>query len=1012
MKHLEKLPVLESWAGTMEKASSLKYVPLDLRANEEMEPFTLSARTATNYLSSKYPTWIVEGAKSIGISQLSPQNFLEDLQSMITHDPYSFRTKSAQWHSQLAEALVKLTTNAELLSTMQSICLIPLHDGTWTSAIGHSILFSRGGESLDIPSGINVLIIDSSAESDANRRKLFVALGVKSWETPEICRLILKLHQSMNFDSTALTTEQLVSHTAFLYQASWQPPKDADIWFATVQDRRCVGRKLYITGSIESDSPAFRVFAQLQKQFAVIHGGYLEAYPSDVDWPLWLVNNLGLSMVPRLITPLIEPKPRPVYKAPRHSPTISPRLIPQQMPPQYFPEGFNSKSNMNNDLQHMQEAGSPPEINIDFAPPSRQASFEAPKTGSLADALRGTVSSPDRDRYLDPGSQAQEGHSKVGERAEVGHALVTDAGFERLHANGSPRSTMVKASDIDGHVFTGDASPFSHLGKFPYGPPPSAKSHALRDSEMQLMLLEQQNKKRLLMARQEQASFQSASGMSSSSRPDADPHKKTSSLAKTHELPDYHSQLMLLEQQNKQRLLMARQEQSRFPPPTKMKPLPDVLSPLKGSTPFAGEQDQENTSAEDISSSAGDDAKTIFTVSEEFLLMFRECDSSDVLQILRDNWHHYSQWVDGAHMEWQDPDFVVSSTLLKSRLGSSLVQSAKGILPLQELVLPTIDSRLDERRSIPAVRIMDPQHNNWNFLNFFGVLIKADAHYYLRCLISISGEQCPDIDDVGYIYEKIQAFYKGNAEIIRYADIMYSFSEVLRMTRAAFYERDVILTYAKSPSSSKLASWTNMKDCLAKRLAVESQYPSSSYLFRCLSSPSGDPIASIVASATLITTSSRLEDISRLFSAINKALKDVNASQAAELLRPLHRLSIFPVTDGLGDCAYDRLASMYDDSWFIADRPLLRKSFHGKVPLLALSVEDLATSKDMLHVLRLDDRLMSKSATIQAHPVGRVTTHWALSASLRAKSPFIKAYVLLYGYQSSATILLIHGRLG
>lgn len=242
-------------------------------------------------------------------------------------------------------------------------------------------------------------------------------------------------------------------------------------------------------------------------------------------------------------------------------------------------------------------------------------------------------------------------------------------------------------------------------------------------------------------------------------------------------------------------------------------------------------------------------------------------------------------------------------------------------------------------------------------------------------------------------------------------NIVYSVSNLLRMVRGIFHQRDVILTYAKPRSFSSSASWTNMKDCLAKNLAVESEYPLSSYLFQCLRSPAGDPIASIVATATLITSSSRLEDISRLFSGISKALKDVNTSQAAELLRPLHKLSIFPVTDGPGSCTHDRLVSMHDRSWFIADRPLLRKSFHGKVPLLALSVEDVAVLKDMLHVLRLEDRLMSKSATHRAHPVGRVTTQWALSASLQAKSPFIKAYVSPYGYQPSATILLNHGRL-
>jgi hypothetical protein len=189
--------------------------------------------------------------------------------------------------------------------------LIPLHDGTWTLASRQSIFFSKSETSLEIPSSIKVLIVDSTAESDPNRRKLFTSLGVKAWEAPEICCLVLKVHESSDFDPKSLTVDQLISHAAFLYKASWQPPKTADLWFATIQDERCMGRKLYIPGSIETNSPAARIFAQLQKEFAVIHSDYLEAFPLDADWPIWLVNNLGLSKVPRLVTPHVKPQPQP-----------------------------------------------------------------------------------------------------------------------------------------------------------------------------------------------------------------------------------------------------------------------------------------------------------------------------------------------------------------------------------------------------------------------------------------------------------------------------------------------------------------------------------------------------------------------------------------------------------------------------------------------------------------------------------------------------------------------------
>jgi hypothetical protein len=182
-----------------------------------------------------------------------------------------------------------------------------------------------------------------------------------------------------------------------------------------------------------------------------------------------------------------------------------------------------------------------------------------------------------------------------------------------------------------------------------------------------------------------------------------------------------------------------------------------------------------------------------------------------------------------------------------------------------------------------------------------------------------------------------------------------------------------------------------MKECISREIAIGSEYPSSSYLFRCLISPKGDPIAPIVATASFITSSTKLEDISRLFRNVNTELKDVNASKAAQLLKPLQNKSIFPITNGLGKRGYDSLLDVHNTTWFIADRPLLRESFHGKVPLLALPIEDIPALEDMFRVLRLDGRLLSKRTTTRTQVKGRAAMHWAYTSSLREKSPFIKA---------------------
>jgi hypothetical protein len=140
-----------------------------------------------------------------------------------------------------------------------------------------------------------------------------------------------------------------------------------------------------------------------------------------------------------------------------------------------------------------------------------------------------------------------------------------------------------------------------------------------------------------------------------------------------------------------------------------------------------------------------------------------------------------------------------------------------------------------------------------------------------------------------------------------------------------------------------------------------------------------------------MTNSTKLEDISRFFCDVSTALKDVNTSTAALLLKPLQNKSIFPITNGIGNPKYDKLLDVQNTSWFIADQPLIRESFLGKLPLLALPIEDLSVLKDLFRVLRLDGRMLSKLTTKRTQSKGRVTTHWAYTTSLRAKAPFIQA---------------------
>jgi hypothetical protein len=190
-----------------------------------------------------------------------------------------------------------------------------------------------------------------------------------------------------------------------------------------------------------------------------------------------------------------------------------------------------------------------------------------------------------------------------------------------------------------------------------------------------------------------------------------------------------------------------------------------------------------------------------------------------------------------------------------------------------------------------------------------------------------------------------------------------------------------------------------MRECVSKNYGLDSEYKSCTYLFRSLLSPSGDPIAPLVFTASLISSSSKLEEIARLFRDISTALRDVSTSRAAQLLRPLQKKPIFPVIDDCQRGTYSRLLDARNTSWFIADRFPIRESFLGKLPLLALSVQDLLPLRDLFRALGLYDRLLSTRVTSTTDPMGRISTHWRHTDNLRSKRPFIKAYVFpAYNY--------------
>jgi hypothetical protein len=299
-QELSNRAVLESWAQTLEKPEALAYIPQEFRDNTGT-PLTLTKVVAARYLAPKYPAWEVNFLIGLGVQHLSPIDFLQDLEEL---GP-SFPAKPAQWHSQLAKALLPLVSIEHYRGIIKEMELIPLRTGNWVCIKGHPVYFLWGVHGLNIPSGVEVFVVDPEAANDRWRRKLFEQLGVKVCDTFEVCRAIVDGYCGKPLRPLVLTRQELVAQATYLYERNWKTAEPIRFWFATANGDYAQGSKVYIREPVDDRSPQQRVYDILQVKFAFLHDDYTATVPrADHKWRNWLTTSFGMSCLPRLIEAL------------------------------------------------------------------------------------------------------------------------------------------------------------------------------------------------------------------------------------------------------------------------------------------------------------------------------------------------------------------------------------------------------------------------------------------------------------------------------------------------------------------------------------------------------------------------------------------------------------------------------------------------------------------------------------------------------------------------------------
>lgn len=334
---------LESMSHDMAKPSELLYVDVQRFGDGAGNILTMSSKTSPMYLSNKYPVWTIEAIKWLGVQKLSAKDFIKHLRILLSDEESEFQKKSPSWHGDLAKILLSLMKDHSIRNNLEILPIIPLAEGKWVSAHHNpKPVFISGDLNLDdFPIHNALPIVDAKAVAQKDRKALYQALGIAAIAETQICDFICELHASPTFQPEDWTTAQLISHAKALFRWKWTPPdQPVDLWFATDDDKRCRGSRLYFQGRSER-SGALEIFSHLRKQQSVIHPDYFqldapmesfytsmlrhnslrrfdstgwihnsrsarrpESFGDNHRWKSFLVKSLKLSTIPRLAIPI------------------------------------------------------------------------------------------------------------------------------------------------------------------------------------------------------------------------------------------------------------------------------------------------------------------------------------------------------------------------------------------------------------------------------------------------------------------------------------------------------------------------------------------------------------------------------------------------------------------------------------------------------------------------------------------------------------------------------------
>ncbi|KAK1749729.1 hypothetical protein QBC47DRAFT_131160 [Echria macrotheca] len=401
-----------------------------------------------------------------------------------------------------------------------------------------------------------------------------------------------------------------------------------------------------------------------------------------------------------------------------------------------------------------------------------------------------------------------------------------------------------------------------------------------------------------------------------------------------------------------------------------------------------------------------------FQLSEDFAYIVQTQRSARVLQLLRDNWDYYSYWIVPSPV----PDGLLTGgkTLNRSRrrvlhyLSTLRVLCLNGqFFVLEHTTLPTtaLMTELARRRVSLSfeklVEVPDPDAATWDFLSVFGVRIQNT----MRNPQSKVGRQIERLEDLAAksVKSRMSPEHIAAEAASLYCIIEHCCREELDDLRSIFRRRKLIYYYGQHPNGETWDIWCTSTECqwtgdralrktpLLMRLREYADL--RDFFTDKLLVASTTDVGSILEEIFKISMIDTVPYITGLYLLLQRSLP----SGAEELLdlgvvEKLGERKIFPILRGKGTVGsdFDDLGTMKTDSfWLVADRQHLRRCFEGLVPLLSVSENRFPVIREILRVLGLENRCLSKHVVRKVMGDGDPTFLEGFTVLMRKKVRYI-----------------------